>query len=431
MKFVYNKKPNYQRTISLYTKSNLSDLKENLSHVPWESLLSSTEDIDVTTDIFTSIIKDEIKNVVPIKTVLIRPNDKPGMTAHVRKLFRRCHRLHKIAMTTKSDVDIENHKQARRLAKTEWKSAQKIYYEKIHKKMDNPDSKNKMYWKLTKATFGQNKMQSIPMLISNGITYTDDTSKATILNTFFAEQSSLSADEFDQGNDLHILHNSPELNSITIENSNILKILKSLNTNKSCGIDGIGNIILKTCADSLATPIGLLANASLKSGSFPSAWKKSNVVPIFKKGDKTSITNYRPISLLPCTSKVIERIVFNELYDHCMKHNLLSEKNSGFKKKDGTVNQLIHLTNKIYQGMDDGNEVAMIFLDLSKAYDRICHKRLLFKLKEIGIGGSLLKWFESYLSGRSQRVVYGGRSSEFVIFWGPCPRDRSFHHCYF
>ena len=66
-----------------------------------------------------------------------------------------------------------------------------------------------------------------------------------------------------------------------------------------------------------------------------------------------------------------------------MKHNLLSEKNSGFKKKDGTINQLIHLTNQIYQGKDYGNEVAMIFLDLSKAYDRICHKRLLFKLKKI------------------------------------------------
>ena len=150
----------------------------------------------------------------------------------------------------------------------------KYTMEEIHKKMENPDSKNKMYWKLTKATFGQNKMQSISMLIANGITHTDDTSKATILNNFFAEQSSLSADEFDQSNDSHALHNSLELNSITIENSNILKILKLLNTNKSCGIDGIGNNILKTCADSLATPIGILANASLKSGSFPSVWKK-------------------------------------------------------------------------------------------------------------------------------------------------------------
>ena len=86
-----------------------------------------------------------------------------------------------------------------------------------------------------------------------------------------------------------------------------------------------------------------------------------------------------------------------------MKNNLLSDKNSGFKKNDGTMNQLINLTNKIYQGLDDENEVAMIFRDLSKAYDRICHKHLLYKLQKIVVRGSLLKWFESYLSGRSQK----------------------------
>ena len=78
--------------------------------------------------------------------------------------------------------------------------------------------------------------------------------------------------------------------------------------------------------------------------------------------------------------------MFNELYDYCVKNNLLSEKNSGFKKSDGTINQLINLTNKIYQGLDDENEVAMIFLDLSKAYDRICHKHLLYNFKKLGLG---------------------------------------------
>ena len=104
-------------------------------------------------------------------------------------------------------------------------------------------------------------------------------------------------------------------------------------------------------------------------------------------------------------SKVVERQVYNELYNFCMENGLLSEKNSGFKKKVGTVDQLISLTNKIYQGLDDGEEMAMIFLDLSKAYDRVWHTGLLHKLKKIGIRGSLLEWFKSYLTGRTQRVV--------------------------
>ena len=143
---------------------------------------------------------------------------------------------------------------------------------------------------------------------------------------------------------------------------------------------------------------------------------------MYKKNDKTCVTNYRPISLLPCSSKVVERLVYNELYDYCSKFNLLSEKNSGFKKLDGTINQLINLTNKIYQGLNDEHEIAMIFLDLSKAYDRICHTRLIYKLRKLGIRGNLLKWIESYLSDRSQRVVYGGTTSDFIKIFGSVPQ---------
>ena len=127
----------------------------------------------------------------------------------------------------------------------------------------------------------------------------------------------------------------PELNSILVTNENILEILKSLNVNKACGIDGISNNILKTCAESLVEPISILSSTSLESGCFPSEWKKAKVVPVFKKNDKSSVTNYRPISLLPCPSevlKVIERLVFNELYDYYDKFKLLPEKTRDSRK---------------------------------------------------------------------------------------------------
>ena len=147
----------------------------------------------------------------------------------------------------------------------------------------------------------------------------------------------------------------------------------------------------------------MIAQKSLDTGVFPKSWKNSNVVPIFKnKGSKNSVANYRPISLLSCMSKVVERQVYNELYNFCMENRLLSEKNSGFKKKVGTIDQLISLTTRIYQGLDKEEEIAMIFLDLSKAYDRVWYAGLLHKLEKIGIRGSLLAWFKSYLQWRSQ-----------------------------
>ena len=169
-------------------------------------------------------------------------------------------------------------------------------------------------------------------------------------------------------------------------------------------------------------PITTLAEHSINSGTFPSSWKTSNVVPIFKKHDKSVASNYRPISLLSCTSKIVERLVYNELFDFCLSNNLLSHKNSGFKRRDGTINQLINLTNKIYKGLDDSEEIAVIFLDLSKAFDRVCHSKLLYKLEKIGIRGKLFEWIRSYLSGRSQRVVYAGKTSEYLEIFASLPQ---------
>jgi hypothetical protein len=425
LKFTYVKKLCYFRTISSYTIDNLNTLNDNLSHVPWPSLIiSEAGDIDDMVDSFTTILRDEIVNAIPIKTVVIRPKDKPGMTCLVRRLFRKCHRLHKIAIRSKSAGDLENHRNARREAKIAWKQAQKIYYEKLNKKLENPDTSKKSYWKIIKSLQGQTKITSIPEIVENGKSYRDVKDIVTILNNYFVAQTKMiHPDESSLVPVVDADVNIPTLTSIQITNENILNCLKNLKLGKSNGVDGIGNIILRACAPNITEPLKMIAQKSLDAGVFPKSWKKSNVVPIFKhKGAKDSVANYRPISLLSCMSKVVERLVYNELYNFCMENGLLSEKNSGFKKKVGTIDQLIGLTNKIYQGLDDGDEIAMIFLDLSKAYDRVWHTGLLHKLQKIGIRGPLLDWFKSYLTGRVQRVVYAGHASEFLELFASVPQ---------
>ena len=110
---------------------------------------------------------------------------------------------------------------------------------------------------------------------------------------------------------------------------------------------------------------------------------------LYKKGDSTSAKNYRPVSLLPCIAKVFERLVFNVIYDYLISNKLLTDKNSGFKKNDSTVYQLTHIVNNIYNELDNKNDVCVVFLDITKAFDRVYHAGLLFKLKQLGIGGSL------------------------------------------
>ena len=127
----------------------------------------------------------------------------------------------------------------------------------------------------------------------------------------------------------------------------------------------------------------------MESGSFPSEWKKGNVVPIHKKDDKQCLKNYRPISLLPICGKIFEKLIFNEMFKFFIENELISPNQSGFKPGDSCINQLLAITHEIYKSFDDGFEVRGVFLDISKAFDKVWYEGLIFKLKENGISGNL------------------------------------------
>ena len=133
------------------------------------------------------------------------------------------------------------------------------------------------------------------------------------------------------------------LDRITTNENEVESLLRRINTNKSSGPDGIGNWVLKHCAKPLSFPYSKLFNKSFETGIFPSQWKRENVCPVFKKDNKSDKTNYRPISLLSSSSKNLEKIVYKRLYEYLMDNNLLIEQNSGFKREDSRVNQLLQI----------------------------------------------------------------------------------------
>lgn len=147
------------------------------------------------------------------------------------------------------------------------------------------------------------------------------------------------------------------------------------------------------------------------TGKFPSPLKQANIVPIFKSGDTSNPNNYRPISLLNITSKLFEKIVFKYLYNHFRDNYILSEVQSGFLPGRSTVTQLLEINHKFCEAINRGKEVRVIFLDISKAFDKVWINGLLHKLYKAGLSDSLLKWFHSYLNNRVQRVVINGQKS--------------------
>ena len=170
--------------------------------------------------------------------------------------------------------------------------------------------------------------------------------------------------------------------------------------------------IVKLCDASLCKPLELIFKSCLESGKFLLEWKKANVVPAHKKGDKQILENYRPISLLPITGKIFERILYNNMFECFTKNDLTSPNQSGFKPGDSFINQLLSITHEIYKSSDDDRDVRGVFLD----------KGLIYKLKENGISGNLLDTITDFLNSRKQRVTLNGQLSSWTSIEAGVPQ---------
>ena len=195
--------------------------------------------------------------------------------------------------------------------------------------------------------------------------------------------------------------------NFTYTNSDEVRILiNNLKPKQSAGHDSISSKLLKDIGHIIAPTISVIINQSLYTGIFPKQLRIAKVIPLFKKGEETSIENYRPISLLSSISKVFERVVFNQLYQYLDVDNLLFDSQYGFRKQHSTELAALELIDLIHKSMDNGQIPVSIFLDT------LDHTILLSKLKHYGIKNKEFQWFNSYLSNRHQYVEFEGARSE-------------------
>ena len=180
----------------------------------------------------------------------------------------------------------------------------------------------------------------------------------------------------------------------------------SLKTDKSPGCDDICANVVKNVCVFIKQPLGYIFNLSLTQGVFPEKLKIARVTPIFKSGDETLLNNYRPISVLPCFSKLLERIMYNRLYSFLQENNLLYEKQFGFQASHSTEHAIIDLLNQIYESFNKNEFTVGVFIDLSKAFDTVNHDILIEKLACYGIKNKNIEWFKSYLTSRKQFIAY-------------------------
>ena len=202
--------------------------------------------------------------------------------------------------------------------------------------------------------------------------------------------------------------------------SYIQSVLDRIKCNKSCGPDNIMPKILKYSAPSTAVHLTKLLNLCISTSTWPTEWKLSHVTPVFKKDDATLVSNYRPISVLSIIPKILEKVNFDQLYD--VFKPLFSSNMSGFLRGHSCYTALIKMFDDWRLALDSKKVIGSIAIDLSKAFDSICHNLLLAKLRAYGIGEEAIDFLHSHLSGRKQRVKVNGVFSDWLPVYCGVPQ---------
>ena len=303
-------------------------------------------------------------------------------------MMRKRKRLYDKYKRTNNDNDHTTYKTFRNKVTNEIRQSKKLMNQKLANNLLNDDLRPKDYWKTLTHFINKEQSFSLPPLKIDGIVVEEDLEKATALNDYFTEQTVL--DDTYASLPATPLAKIHSLSSIAITPDEVQSVLQSLNIGKAAGPDSISNRLLNELAIPLSEPLCDLFNFSLQSGQVPSTWKEANVSPVHKKDDPSIISNYRPISLLNTVGKVMEKIVHKHVFNFCRDNSILTALQSGFVPGDSTVNQLIDLYNTFCKALDEGKEVRAVFCDISKAFDRVWHRGLLYKLRRIGISPLLV-----------------------------------------
>ena len=275
---------------------------------------------------------------------------------------------------------------------------------------ENKSDSSRM-WKCLKDALPQSANHSVSVIKSGKKVLSEPVQVAEVFNKHFTTIGQKIAKAFGKGNkDARGLVQKKTDKSFQLDlvTSNFVKIqLQNLKTNKAIGLDKISARLLKDSADIIAPSLQALINKSFREGKFPSNWKSAKVVALFKNGDKSNCDNYRPISILPTISNIIERAVHKQFYEFLQVNNLLFKDQFGFRNKMSTSSALLQFTDSLLKSMDEGLVSGVVYLDLKKAFDTVDHSLLLLKLSEYGVSTACLKWFRSYLSQRSQQTSVG------------------------
>lgn len=386
----------YKRT---FKEGTINKFKEELNTINWDSIILKNKNVNENYDNFIQTLQQALNKCMPLK--LIKIYQKKSYLTPGLKLSCRNKRLLRVLITkTKNQILHDYYINYTRILKKAFQMSKKVSNIQKFRKSSNSI---KTMWQIIKDEKNKKRthQKQNTKLKVNNVLLENPKEIANVFNNYFSSISNL---QISTGQ--HIVTQTKKIeNSIflgPVYPREVYTIIKNLKNKNSSGIDEIPPKLIKKCANELTTPYTILLNQSFDEGVFPNALKISVVKPIYKSGEKTDPSNYRPISLLPTSAKIFETAMAKRIYAFFEKYEILNDSQYGFRKKRSTTLAVYKFMQNILNTINIKQYSVGLLLDMSKAYDRVRYDILLQKLFESGIRGKSLNWFKSYLENRTQ-----------------------------
>ncbi|XP_076038458.1 uncharacterized protein LOC143023740 [Oratosquilla oratoria] len=394
------------RTMKLnYHKADKMKMKHLFGEIEWKELLrgkTTGEKWNTFKEKYNQIIKE----CVPTYKAPSKSRKPKWMTRRVLNALDKKEAAWQRYRARKTPRRRQIYNHIRNKATEEVRKAKFVFEKNV---ANNAKDNSKHFWAYVRSK--TNVKERVPSLrkADGNLTQSDNEAAQTMneaFNSVFIGEDGAEIPETNPTNQ------SQEINDVHITAAEVRKKLEALDANKAPGPDGISPTVLKECAEVLSEPLAEIFHSSLTTSDVPEDWRRANITPIHKKGNRSTALNYRPVSLTSVVSKVVEGFVREALMAHVNRNRILCNAQHGFRSGRNCLTNMLKYLDDVINAVDNQYWIDSIYLDCEKAFDRVPHQRLLAKLEAIGVTGNTKNWIASFLRDRSHRVGIRGTFSE-------------------
>lgn len=398
----------WSKTYLNYKRTDLKGFRRHMNQVNWENRLEGTA--SEMWEVYKDVFQKGVQLYVPVGQ---RKGGQPipkWWNRHIRTLRKKRNRRWKKYRESGVYSDYEKYKRALNRVTAALRSSKKRYEKTL---ADGAKANPKKFFQYARSKT-KSKDRVGPLKDSEGAVIQDNRIVAKTLNDYFASVFT-HEDTSRLPTPTHKFHGEEAnaLTDVTVTKDIVYQRLKAIKVDKAQGNDGMHPSLLSNLAEEISTPLAIIIERTLENEDVPEDWRQANVTPIFKKGEKSKAENYRPVSLTSQVSKTAESIIKEAIVDHITTYDTLNRTQHGFIKGRSCLTNLLTFLEEVTDMLDRKLPVDIVYLDFSKAFDKVPHKRLLEKLHAHGVRGKVWTWIKNWLSGRQQRVIIQGETSDW------------------